>query len=167
VRSRRGAALAAVLLSALAAGCRRRPPAPPAAPPPPVASTPIAAVPERPLPDEVPEPLSPDPARGQVTIKLLADVNRKAHVFWGRKDFGPAPLEIRRPRGSGPLDLTVIAPGAVPLHTRVFTDHDETLSLRLYDQDAVRGLLGYPRSFSLPTSTRFTQNAETFRRQRR
>jgi len=118
------------------------------------------------LPDEEPEPLAPDPRRGEVTIKLLADGNRKAHVFWGRKDFGAAPLEIRRPRGSGPMDLTVLAPGALPLHTRVFTDKDETLSLRIYDEDSARGLLGY-RSFSLPTSTGFTQNAGTFRRPRR
>jgi len=147
------------------AACHRQPPPPPApSPPPPPA--PAAAQPEPPLPDEEPEPLAPDPRRGEVTIKLLADGNRKAHVFWGRKDFGAAPLEIRRPRGSGPMDLTVLAPGALPLHTRVFTDKDETLSLRIYDEDSARGLLGY-RSFSLPTSTGFTQNAGTFRRPRR
>jgi hypothetical protein len=163
-RARR-AWVAAALLGGLQA-CKTRPPAPPPpAPPPP--PPPAAAAPEPPLPDEAPEPLAADPARGQVTIKLLADANRKAHVIWGRKDFGPAPLEIHRPRGSGPLDLVVVAPGALPLHTRVFTDHDETLSLRLYDPDAARGLLGYPRSFSLPSSSGFTQNAETFRRPRR
>lgn len=163
---RRWAPLAALV--ALSACRRHEPTPPPVAPrtPPPPAT---AAVHEAPLPDEQPEPLTPDPSRGEVTIKLLADGNRKAHVFWGRKDFGAAPLEIRRPRGSGPLDLLVLAPGALPLHTRVFTDHDETLSLRLYDQEAARGLLGYPRndlrnSFSLPTSTGFTQNAGTFRR---
>ncbi len=156
------------LVVALSA-CHRHEPARAPEPPPPAPPAPVAASPEPPLPDEQPEPLTPDPSRGEVTIKLLADGNRKAHVFWGRKDFGPAPLEIRRPRGSGPLDLLVVAPGTLPLHTRVFTDHDETLSLRLYDQDAARGLLGYPRndlrnSFSLPTSTGFTQNAGTFRR---
>ena len=147
------------------AACHRQSPPPPAPPPPPPPA-PAAAQPEPPLPDEEPEPLAPDPRRGEVTIKLLADGNRKAHVFWGRKDFGAAPLEIRRPRGSGPMDLTVVAPGALPLHTRVFTDRDETLSLRIYDEDSARGLLGY-RSFSLPTSTGFTQNAGTFRRPRR
>ncbi|HSS40660.1 MAG TPA: hypothetical protein VLT58_17975 [Polyangia bacterium] len=162
----RGAWLAAALILVLPACRRTRAPAPPA-PVPPAAPPPVAAAPEPPLPDEAPEPLTPDPARGQVTIKLLADANRKAHVIWGRKDFGAAPLEIKRPRGSGPLDLMVVAPGALPLHTRVFTDHDETLSLRLYDSDAARGLLGYPRTFSLPSSSGFTQNAETFRRPRR
>jgi hypothetical protein len=79
-----------------------------------------------------------------VTLKLVTDANRKAHVFWGRKDLGVAPLEIRRPRGSGPLDLLFVAPGFLPLHTRAFTDHDETLSVRLYDEAAAAGLLGHP-----------------------
>jgi hypothetical protein len=100
---------------------------------------------ELPLPDEGPEPVASGSADGpQVTLKLLADANRKAHVFWGRKDLGLAPLEIRRPRGSGPLDLLVVAPGFLPLHTRVFTDHDETLSVRLYDEEAAGSLLGHP-----------------------
>jgi hypothetical protein len=159
-----GAGLVAVI--ALVSACRARGPAP-APPPTPPAPPQAAAPPEAPLPDEEPAPLTPDPARGQVTIKLLADANRKAHVIWGRKDFGAAPLEIHRPRGSGPLDLLVVAPGALPLHTRVFTDHDETLSLHLTDPEAARGLLGYPRTFSLPSSSGFTQNAETFRRPRR
>jgi hypothetical protein len=108
-------------------------------------ATPAATAPERPLPDEAPEPAAPGAADGpQVTLKLLADANRKAHVFWGRKDLGLAPLEIRRPRGSGPLDLLVVAPGFLPLHTRVFTDHDETLSVRLYDEEAAGSLLGHP-----------------------
>ena len=108
-----------------------------------------------------------------MTLKLVADANRKAHVFWGRKDLGVAPLEIRRPRGSGPLDLVFVAPGFLPLHTRAFTDHDETLSVRLYDEAAASGLLGHPignamatphtpASFSLPTSSGFTHNARTF-----
>ena len=104
-----------------------------------------APAPEAPLSDEAPEPPSPGATDGpQVTLKLVADANRKAHVFWGRKDLGVAPLQIRRPRGSGPLDLVFVAPGFLPLHTRAFTDHDETLSVRLYDEAAARGLLGHP-----------------------
>jgi hypothetical protein len=108
-------------------------------------TTPAAPAPDLPLSDEAPEPLASGSAGGpQVTLKLLADANRKAHVFWGRKDLGVAPLEIRRPRGSGPLDLLVVAPGFLPLHTRAFTDHDETLSVRLYDEEAASSLLGHP-----------------------
>src|SRR5204862_4615302 len=76
-------------------------------------------------------------------IKLVADQARKARVFWGRKDLGLAPLEITRPRGSGPLDLIVVAPGALTLHTRVFTDRDDKLALRLYGQSDAPNLLGY------------------------
>ena len=154
------------LFTAGLAACRSRQPPPAPAPPPPEPA-PVAAAPDPPLPDEAPEPLTPDPARGEVTIKLVGDANRKAHVLWGRKDFGQLPLEIRRPRGSGPMDLIVMAPGTLPLHTRVFTDRDETLSLRLYDEDGAHDLLGHNHSFSLPTSSGFTQNAGTFHRPRR
>ena len=145
--SRRPVFLAATAFAlALSTGCGSPGPAPGA--PAPAAHRP----PRRPLrasdlalPDEAPEPMAPTaPGGPEVTIKLLADANRKAHVFWGRKDLGLAPLEIRRPRGSGPLDLLVIAPGFLPLHTRAFTDRDDTLSLRLYDEEAARGLLGHP-----------------------
>jgi hypothetical protein len=131
---------------AIAAGCGSadRSPHPPA----PAAqrqAAPAAPAPDLPLSDEAPEPVVPGSATGpQVTLKLLADANRKAHVFWGRKDLGVAPLEIRRPRGSGPLDLLFVAPGFLPLHTRAFTDHDETLSVRLYDEEAAASLLGHP-----------------------
>jgi hypothetical protein len=103
----------------------------------------------------------------QVTIRLSVDRHWKAHVFWGRKDLGIAPLEIQRPRGSGPLDLLIVADDALPLHTRVFTDRDNALAVRLYGESEAPSLLGYPRTFSLPTSTRFTHNAGTFPRPRR
>jgi hypothetical protein len=155
-------ARATTLACALAAcGSPGRPPGL-SAPEPPTVSAPAA--PELPLPDEAPEPAAAASATGpQVTIKLLADGGKKAHVFWGRKDLGVAPLEIQRPRGSGPLDLLIMAPGFLPLHTRAFTDRDDTLSLRLYDEGVSRGLLG----FSLPTSPGFTHNAQTFPRPRR
>ena len=102
-----------------------------------------------------------------MTIKLVVDARWKAHVFWGRKDFGVAPLEIQRPRGSGPLDLLIVADNALPLHTRVFTDRDGAWAFRLYGESEASGLLGYPRSFSLPSSARFNHNAGTFPRPRR
>jgi hypothetical protein len=82
----------------------------------------------------------------KVTIKVIVDQRRQAHVWWGRKDFGVAPLEIVRPRSSGPLDLQILAPGCLPLHTRVFTDHDEKIALRLYSESEAPGLLGYRAS---------------------
>ena len=145
IRSRFFSAMIGTAL-AVSAGCgaANRSPSPPA----PAAereAPPAAASPDLPLSDEAPEPAVSGSTGGpQVTLKLLADANRKAHVFWGRKDLGVAPLEIRRPRGSGPLDLLFVAPGFLPLHTRAFTDHDETLSVRLYDEAAANGLLGHP-----------------------
>ena len=66
-----------------------------------------------PLPEPEPpmEAPRPDAAPEMVTIKLLADQRAQAHVFWGRKELGIAPLEVMRPRGSGPLDLLVLAEG--------------------------------------------------------
>jgi hypothetical protein len=84
-----------------------------------------------------------DPRSDTVKIKVIVDARRQAHVIWGRKDFGVAPLEIERPRNSGPLDLIVVAPGYLPLHARALTDRDDVLSLRLYSAAEAPQLLGY------------------------
>jgi hypothetical protein len=142
-----GARGRAVLLAVVVGliGCGRGPAAPAAgppareAPPPPPGTPPAGAAPSL---EPEPEPTgSPGPVE-TVTIKLLADVHREAHVFWGRKDLGVAPLELKRPRGSGPVDLLVVAPGALPVHTRVFTNRDESLPLRFYSPKEAAGLLG-------------------------
>ncbi|HEY4185581.1 MAG TPA: hypothetical protein VGP07_10955 [Polyangia bacterium] len=78
-----------------------------------------------------------------ITIRLLVDPPKRAHVSWGVKDFGLAPLEIRRPRGSGPLDLEVRAPGFLTLHTRVFTEHDNSLSVHLVPETEASRYSGY------------------------
>lgn len=115
----------------------------------------IAAAPPVPLPDDLePATLDDRPDGGTVTIKLQAEARRQAHVFWGRKDLGVAPLQIVRPRGSAPLDLTIQAPDCLPLHTRVFTDRDDTLSLRLYTDRDVIALPGYsPPAPPAPSSS--------------
>lgn len=92
------------------------------------------------LVEETPEA---NPKSETITIKLVAEASRKARVFWGRKDLGLAPLELQRPRGSGPMDLLVIAPGALPLHTRVYTDRDDKLTLRLFSEGEAPSMLGY------------------------
>jgi hypothetical protein len=132
--------LVLVLVSVLA--CRRGPP--PLSPPPATPSAPQPRAPAPPAFVDEPDPASvPDPAAGTVTIKLVAEARRQAHVFWGRKDLGVAPLEITRPRSSGPLDLVVVAAGCLPLHTRVFTDRDDKIALRLYGESEGPTLLGY------------------------
>jgi hypothetical protein len=142
-----GPRLCLLLALVALATCRRAPPAPPPpavapAPPPvvPPAAAATVAPPEEDLVEEAPET---NPTSEKVTIKLVAEPSRKARVFWGRKDLGLAPLEIERPRGTGPLDLLVVAPGALPLHTRVYTDRDDKLALRLYGESEGPSLLGY------------------------
>ena len=105
---------------------------------------------------------------GTVKIKLLADARRQAHVFWGRKDLGIAPVVLVRPRGSAPMDLTIQAPDCLPLHTRVFTDRDDTLSLRLYTEREAAGLPGYSPTATKgpsPTTTKAPTTATKTRRQ--
>ncbi len=138
-------ALVVALLAAIA--CTRAPDthAPRALPP--VSSAPPspAVAPSVPAsPDElVVEAPERNPTSETVTIKLVAEEARKARVFWGRKDLGFAPLELERPRGSGPLDLVVVTPGALTLHTRVFTDRDDKLALRFYAVTDAPTMLGY------------------------
>lgn len=78
-----------------------------------------------------------------VTIHVLVDPPQRAHVVWGVKDFGLGPVDIRRPRGSGPLDLLVRAPGYLTLHTRAFTDRDNTLSVHLVPEAEAPRFAGY------------------------
>jgi hypothetical protein len=142
VRSRARRALSALLgLASLpGGGCAREPPLPaPTALA--DAGTPAPAPAKVAFVDDPVEPIVP--STETVTIRLVADARRQAQVFWGRKLLGVAPLELERPRGSGPLDLLVVAPGYLPLHTRVFTDRDEVLALRLYSDKEAAGLLGY------------------------
>jgi hypothetical protein len=143
-------------MAGVALGCRRPPPPPPPAPAPVITVTSVDAEPVAlPEPEPPDEEVRPDAAPETVTIKLVADERKQAHVFWGRKDLGVAPLEVTRPRGSGPLDLVVLADGYLPLHTRAFTDRNETVVLRLYTAAEATGLPGYappPPSATKPTT---------------
>jgi hypothetical protein len=112
--------------------------------------TAVAPVPEPKPETEAPlevEARESNPSSEKVTIKLTVwPVD--ANVFWGNKNLGVAgkqPLEIERPRGSGPVDLVARAPGYLPFHTRVFTDRDERLTVRLVRIEDAPQLLGYKR----------------------
>ena len=146
-------------LIAVAAACSR--PAPDL--PPQDASAVSQARPAAPLPDAAavtpdaradvllaggpvrPEPPERDPDAPRVRLKLTV-LPVDAEVAWGRKKLGVAgrkPLELERPRGTGPLDLVIRAPGFLPFHTRMHTDRDDVLVVRLVRPQEARSLLGW------------------------
>jgi hypothetical protein len=84
-----------------------------------------------------------NPRSDTVTIKLLVDPPKRAHAFWGMKDMGVTPLEIKRPRGSGPVDLAIRAPGYLTIHTRAFTDRDDRITIRLVPDAEAPRTFGY------------------------
>jgi hypothetical protein len=94
------------------------------------------------------EPGEANPRSARVTLKLWVSPVT-AEVIWGAKRLGTAgrePLEIERPRGSGPLDLVVRAAGYLPYHTRLYTDRDDTLTVRLVSPANASSLLGWKRT---------------------
>jgi hypothetical protein len=138
--------LAAIHVAACTGGESSRVPGAAAAGGAPVAASvpAVAPPPPAPLPSDLDPAPEPAPASTEtVTIKLIADARRQARVTWGRKDLGMAPLEIVRPRGSAPLDLLIVAPGYLPLRTRVFTDRNDVLALRLYTEREASVLPGF------------------------
>jgi hypothetical protein len=95
-----------------------------------------------------PEISGGDPRSENVKLKLWV-LPVTAEVVWGARKLGTAgrePLELERPRNSGPLDIVVRAPGYLPFHTRLLTDRNDTLTVRLIAPAAAPGLLGYKRT---------------------
>jgi hypothetical protein len=91
------------------------------------------------------EPMAPADAGPPDNVRLLLRVGPvDAEVFWGGKRLGivkrAEPLEILRPRHSGPVDVVVRAPGFVPHHTRFFTDADDRVTVDLVHPTAAPGL---------------------------
>ncbi len=135
------AATALLVAAAASVGCRALGPTPArAAPPPDAAPAAPAALQE--------EAREANPRSEKVKLRLWV-TPVTAEVVWGARRLGTAgrvPLEIERPRGSGPLDLVVKAPGYLPFHTRLFTDRDDTLTVRLIAPAAAPSLLGWKRN---------------------
>jgi hypothetical protein len=67
--------------------------------------------------------------------------------MWGKTVLGRiapgAPLVVRRPRDSGPLDVSVIAAGYLTVHTRAYTFADSRVSVKLTTLDQKPALFGY------------------------
>jgi hypothetical protein len=94
-----------------------------------------------------------NPYSETVTLKVSVTPPVKAQVTWGAKTVaklapGGMEAEIVRPRGSGPVDLEIKAEGYLPYHTRLYTDRNEKVGVRLYRAEEAPGLFGYKRSAS-------------------
>jgi hypothetical protein len=85
----------------------------------------------------------PDPRSETVTIKVQVDSPKGARVYWGPKDLGLTPLEIARPRSSGPLDLILRASGYLTVHTRAYTDRNDRIAVHLIPETDAPRMLGY------------------------
>jgi hypothetical protein len=82
-------------------------------------------------------------ASDTVTLYIDTRPRRKAKVTWGRETLGHTPLEIVRPRNSGPMDIRVRAWGYIPVNTRLHTFSDESVKVRLTPKSEAARLFGY------------------------
>lgn len=91
-------------------------------------------------PDPENEAVDAGPIEPVKLVLQIAPVN--AEVFWGGKRIGVSkvgePLVLSRPRGSGPLEIIIRAPGFLPYHTRLYTDRDDKLNVSLRRAGAAR-----------------------------
>jgi hypothetical protein len=92
---------------------------------------------------KAPQPSFVKPGQPSVTLSFRTTPKVKAKVRWGQTLLGETPLTIKWPRDSGPLDVTVTAPGYLPLHTRVYTFTDDKLHLMLTAEQDKKNLFGY------------------------
>ncbi len=91
------------------------------APPAPVVATDGGVAVVRPVPP-------PRSAKIKLTIRSSPT---KARVAWGKLQLGPTPVQLDRPRDSGPVDIVVRSDGYLPVHTRLYTFRNENLLVKL------------------------------------
>lgn len=92
-----------------------------------------------------------NPFSETVTLRITVSPPVKAIVMWGAKQLakltpGNMEAEVKRPRGSGPVDLEIRADGYLPHHTRLYADREDKVNVRLYRVEDASGLLGFKRS---------------------
>lgn len=88
---------------------------------------------------QVRPPAPPRPAKIRLTIR---SVPNKALVAWGKQKLGPTPVQLERPRDSGPVDIVVRSDGYLPLHTRLYTFRNENMTVRLTKNADRMSILG-------------------------
>jgi len=92
-----------------------------------------------------------NPLSETVTLTLSISPPVKALVMWGSKQVARVSpdnptVELQRPRNMGPLDLDIRAEGFLPHHTRLYTDRNDKVNVRLVRPADATGLLGYRSS---------------------
>ena len=92
-----------------------------------------------------------NPLSETVTLTLSISPPVKAVVMWGSKQLARiAPdnptVELQRPRNTGPLDLEIRAEGFLPHHTRLYSDRNDKVSVRLVRPADASSLLGFRSS---------------------
>lgn len=87
-------------------------------------------------------PLSPN-----VKLTFRTFPPRRASVTWGSKRLGfidrGKPLVVERVRDSGPLDVTVRAPGYITVHARAYTFNDANVDVKITPVDKKDTIYGY------------------------
>ena len=89
-----------------------------------------------------------NPLSETVTLTLSISPPVKALVMWGSKQLAritpdSPTVELQRPRSSGPLDLDIRAEGFLPHHTRLYSDRNDKVNVRLVRLAEAPSLLGY------------------------
>ena len=92
-----------------------------------------------------------NPLSETVTLTLSISPPVKAVVMWGSKQLARiAPdnptVQLQRPRNTGPLDLEIRAEGFLPHHTRLYSDRNDKVTVRLVRPADASSLLGFRSS---------------------
>jgi hypothetical protein len=87
----------------------------------------------------VPKPLPP---KIKIIVHSRGPDKGTAFVFWGKKKLGETPVTLERPRDSGPIDLVVRSEGWFPVHTRVYTFHNDVIYVKMTKLDDRMTLYG-------------------------
>lgn len=92
-----------------------------------------------------------NPLSEAVTLTLTISPPVKAVVMWGSKQLARiAPdkptVELQRARNTGPLDLEIHAEGFLAHHTRLYSDRNDKVVVRLVRPTDASSLLGFRSS---------------------
>jgi hypothetical protein len=77
----------------------------------------------------------PLPPKIKIIVHSRGPDKGTAFVFWGKKKLGETPVTLERPRDSGPVDLVVRSEGWFPVHTRVYTFHNDVVYVTMTKLD--------------------------------